>query len=285
MKRDPGPLSQIDPFYYDILNAIEEECQRLSLNMLYTSISVDHYGCAQTWPDTLDDNSVDGLLLVGLFIKRDIVPIPDEWAAKPIVLIDAYASGYDLDNVVIDNTDGAFKAVSYLIKQGHERIAVVGGCSKPVASHPAAPQRRQGYMSAVQAHNLPCYLTESDIEKYNLWTFEAGYYTAQQLLIDSPEVTAVFACNDVLGSGVIKAARDLGRHVPEDLSVVGFDDIAHARLTHPPLTTMKVDRALMGALAVRHLSNHQERLNKISVTTMLSTEIIVRESVSFPAHR
>jgi LacI family transcriptional regulator len=99
-----------------------------------------------------------------------------------------------------------------------------------------------------------------------------------RLLRRAPEITAIFACNDTVAMGVISAARKLGLAVPERLSVVGFDDIDLAQEMKPTLTTVHVDKVLLGVLAVRMLRDHAASPERPALTTLLSTQLIVRES-------
>jgi LacI family transcriptional regulator len=109
---------------------------------------------------------------------------------------------------------------------------------------------------------------------------DCGYDAALRLLKRSPEVTAIFVCNDDVAQNVMRAVRDSGRRVPDDISIIGFDDTAVAANTEPPLTTMRVEQELMGGLAVRQLYERAANLDRPPITTMLSTRLIERDSVT-----
>jgi LacI family transcriptional regulator len=95
----------------------------------------------------------------------------------------------------------------------------------------------------------------------------------------APEVTAIFACNDDVAMGVIRAVQAMGRRVPEDVSVIGFDDKAVELAPPLPLTTVKVEKELMGALAVRKLYERAMYLDRPPITTIIGTRLVVRDSV------
>ena len=99
------------------------------------------------------------------------------------------------------------------------------------------------------------------------------------LLRRAPSITAFFACNDEVAIGAMNAAREMGRDIPGDLSLVGFDDIDLAQEISPTLTTVHVDKVLMGVLAVRHLRDRAENPGRPALTTTLGTTLIIRESV------
>lgn len=276
IKRDPVETSRIDPFNYGLLCGIEEECQRLGISMMYSTIPVDEFSHATGTSPVLEEVAVDGLVIVGAIISKpsliDILPHD-----IPIVFVDACAYSGDFDSVLIDNFEGAYRIVSYLIEQGHTRIGLIGSSTQSV-EHPSIRDRRRGYLQALKDKGIErSYIPESSLHS------PVACAAAQQLLTESPEITAIFACNDQIAGDIIPLAERLGRHVPGDLSVAGFDDIDVAARVTPPLTTVQVDRSLMGTLAVRRLYDRATTLNRVPVQTIVGTRLIARQSVSSPA--
>lgn len=188
------------------------------------------------------------------------------------MLVDAYVSGTAaFDSVLIDNYRGAFNAVSYLIENGHRKIGLIGSCHD---SYPSILERRKGYLSALEYHRIH----EVFIEEGEL-TRQDGYHATQRLMQRAPDITAIFACNDSVAFGVMSALRDAGYRIPDDVSVVGFDDIHLAQEVLPPLTTVHVDKVLMGAVALRHLRDRAEDPDRPALKTLISTQLIQRGSV------
>jgi LacI family transcriptional regulator len=270
MKRDANELLMINPFYSYVLAGAERECQRQNLSLMYANLEVDEHNCPLSWPAMLLDQRLDGILVVGAFLQDTILGIHEQ-TDQAIVLVDSYAPLQQFDSIVTDNLNGAFSAVSYLIEQGHTRIGLIGSTSD---AYPSIRERRKGYTRALKEHGI----TETYIEDGDL-TREAGYETTLRLLKRSPEITAIFACNDNVAVGVMNAAAEQGRSIPRDLSVVGFDDIDLAQEVNPPLTTIHVDKTLMGVLGIRHLRDRVENPDRSTLTTTLSTQLIIRESV------
>jgi LacI family transcriptional regulator len=260
----------VNPFYSYVLAGVERECQRQNLSLMYANIEVDSLNRPAYLPPMLQDKQVDGILMVGTFLQ-DTIHVISRKLDKPVVLVDAYAPGSRFDSVVIDNINGAYAAVTYLIKQGHTRIGLVG--SIPDA-YPSIRERRKGYVRALKHNGI----TETYIEDSPL-TREGGYNATCALLRRAPRVTAIFACNDEVAMGVLSAAREMGRTVPNDLSLIGFDDIDLAQEANPALTTIHVDKVWIGVLAVRYLKDRAEDPGRPALTTALSTQLIVRESV------
>ncbi len=274
-KNNDGELMSVNPFYSYVLAGIERECQRLNLSMMYANIEVDRMNRPTSLPPMLVDNQVDAVLMVGTFLQ-DTIHLIGRQIDKPVVLVDAYAPGGGFDSVLTDNLNGAYAAVDYLIKQGHREIGLVG--SLPDA-YPSIQDRREGYLRALRQHGLSeRYIGDSSL------TREGGGEATQILLDRSPEITAIFACNDEVALGVIDKARELGRSVPDDLSVMGFDDVDMARQVSPSLSTVFVDKMLMGILAVRFLMDRAENPDRPALTTIVSTQVIPRASVGVRPH-
>jgi LacI family transcriptional regulator len=277
VKRDPGAFNRIDPFNYDIVSAIEDECQTLALNIFYASIDVDPYGGALEWPRHPNGRTVDGLIIVGPSFDNRVTrpPTTDD---KPIVLVDSYISVPGFSSVLIDNVHGAYHAVSYLIAQGHRAIGLIGSV-EGFDQHPGIQERRTGYLDALRQHGIDrSYIEESQLHQ------DEAFQATQQLLRRAPEVTAIFACNDNVGVSVVQAVQAMGLRVPHDVSVIGFDNTSESLESDPPLATVMVDRALMGAMAVRMLYEQAVRERNIPMTLRIGTQLVERGSVQ-PSQR
>jgi DNA-binding LacI/PurR family transcriptional regulator len=188
--------------------------------------------------------------------------------------VDAFVAASECDTVLTDNLRGAYEAVKYLIEQGHSRIGLVGSTTTR-HEHPSISERRQGYLKALTEYGIRETLIED-----SLLQSESAYQATLRLLDDPRGVTAIFACNDDVAMNVIRAVKDRGRRVPEDVSVIGFDDQEGSANTQPPLTTMQIDKELMGGLAVRQLYERAMKLDRPPITTLISTRLVVRDSVT-----
>jgi LacI family transcriptional regulator len=252
------------------LAGIEEACRQKKINLLYATLPVDENNNPVEVPRLLEENT-DGLLLVGAFLDGALAPVLEQ-KAVPIVLVDAYALSDKYDAVVSDNVRGAYQAVSYLIQRGHRHIGMVGSCPD---GYPSLRERRQGYVQALTEHGLTeVYFTDCTPNK------EAASEATTKLLSQHSQVTAVFGCNDETALAAMRAAQAFGRKVPEEFSVIGFDDIDLAQHVTPSLTTMHVDKAGMGRMAVQLLINRVESPNTERVTSVIHPRLIERESVS-----
>lgn len=270
IKLDSAEDTLTNNFYTPVLAGIEAACRLENINLLYAHLLVDQDNQPLEAPQLLREQQARGLLFVGAFLNQPTLNILQQQDI-PIVLVDAYAFDDQFDSVVSDNEAGAYQATAYLIAQGHCHIAIAG--SLPHA-YPSIQGRRTGYLNAMKAHGLPPQFLDSHLDGG-----EAAV-TATQFLQANPEVTAVFCCNDEIAIGVMNAARSLGKHIPQDLSVIGFDDIVLAQHVSPPLTTMRVDKRGMGRLATQLLLNRIRFPQMGRVQTVVRPYLVERDSVT-----
>jgi LacI family transcriptional regulator, galactose operon repressor len=180
-----------------------------------------------------------------------------------------------IPSVSAAHTSGADQAMRHLLELGHRRIAQITGPRGWVATE----DRRRGYRAALAAAGI---LPDPELEVESVPELEPGRAAAERLL-DLPEPpTAIFAFNDNIAIGAIQAARARGLRVPEDLSVVGFDDVEHATIVSPALTTVRQPLAEMGRMAVSLLVRLLERQRFETLHLELATRLVVRDSTAPP---
>ncbi|MCL5996968.1 MAG: LacI family transcriptional regulator [Chloroflexi bacterium] len=269
-KHDYGLPPEVNPFFSDVQLGVESECRKHNISLMCAMVEVDHSNRPVVWPAMISEQRLDGLILIATFIEDAI-----DWIRRqiniPIVLLDSYMPALPYDSVVIDNAQGVTAAVNYLIDQGHTHIGLIG--SNP-ASPPDIRERRDSYLRTLQVRGIPNVYVED-----SLLTRTSAYEATQRLLKRQPQVTAVFGCNDDVTIGVMNAAHDMGLHVPGDLSVVGFDNIGLAKEVRPALTTIHVHKTWMGVMGVRRLIERTQMPDQPKMTVVISTQLIVRDSV------
>jgi LacI family transcriptional regulator len=217
---------------------------------------------------------VDGLLLV---LPRNIADYTDTLTRQnfPFVVIDHQGSGDPCPSVGATNWQGGYNATEYLIKQGHKRIGFITGSMDLGCSQ----DRLKGYRSALRTHHIPEMpelVYEGDFNQPD------GYAGASAFLELPIPPTAIFASNDVMAMGVMDAVRNRNLRIPDDVSVVGFDNIPQSAMINPSLTTVQQPLEQMGRVATQMLlgvlKNPQKDVNRIE----LPTELIIRSSTSAP---
>ncbi|MEP2642286.1 LacI family DNA-binding transcriptional regulator [Roseobacter sp.] len=219
-------------------------------------------------------HGADGLMLIGQarpqatrdFLAKRRVPHVISWYFRP-----------DIDQLCIgfDNHKAAFDATRRVLGLGHRRIAMISG---PHAGNDRASDRYQGVIDAIAAHDQGAVLVHSEEAKYRL---EYGAEAFERIMTSDARPTVVICGNDVLATGALMRARDMGVDVPGQLSLVGFDDIGLASVVTPPLATVRVPQTEMGRAAARALL---AKLNggADAVSVELPTEFIARGSLAAP---
>jgi LacI family transcriptional regulator len=270
IKTDPDILPMANPFYSKVIVGIEESCRRNSINLLFATLPVDENNQPVEVPQLLYNDLVDGLLMIGTSVDETFTSISGK-SKTPIVLVDGYSSTECYDTVVSDNFRAAYQAVSYLIEMGHRHIGLVGSDTN---CYPSLKERRNGYLRALKENEI----NETYISNFNI-NKSKGYQETMSLLKENPRITALFCVNDDVGSTAIRAVQDVGKRVPEDVSIVGYDDTYLAANTHPRLTTMHVDTVAMGHAAVQLLSLRITNPDSARMTLVIHPNLVRRESV------
>jgi DNA-binding LacI/PurR family transcriptional regulator len=184
----------------------------------------------------------------------------------------------EVPSVGVANWDGGRLAAEHLAEQGHRHVGVIAGARTHVYSR----ARIDGFRSAMEAMNAEGTVAIG----YGDWDRAQARAASLAMLQRQPQITAVFACSDVMALGVYDALADLGRTVPERVSVVGFDDVPEAQWARPPLTTIRQPSVEMGAAAVRMLLGSIGGVDgsfPTSTRIEMATSLVVRESTSRPA--
>jgi len=269
-------FTRIEPFYTHIFLGTEFEAHKHSLYVLLTTIP-QAYVPGEHTPRFLSESNVDGVLVAGKVAPAFL----EDLAATdlPVVLIDFEYP--DFPAVIIDNRNGARLAVEHLLERGHRRIAFLSADLK----HPSLSARLEGYQLALNAAAVPLdpalIITTPNGEP----TFATGIALSEQLLSGGPLPTAVFCANDALALGVLDQAARQGLRVPQDLAVVGFDDVPSGEHVRPRLTTVRVLKEHLGELALRYLSElltnaPAERIpfERSAHVITVPTTLVVRES-------
>jgi DNA-binding LacI/PurR family transcriptional regulator len=190
----------------------------------------------------------------------------------PSVLVDFQLRGLHVDAIAVDNGGGAEKAIDHLVSLGHRDIALVLGDEDAVATK----ERLAGAQNALQRAGIPASAVRTLTGDFLL---ESGYAAMASLLKGGSLPTAVFCMNDEMAVGAIQALHRLSSlEAPRDISVIGFDDIIWGTATHPRLSTVRVDKNLMGRLAMQRVLSSLEQKSHTVTSTVIDTELLQRES-------
>lgn len=262
------------PFGGAAIAGIERVASERGIGMV-VSAAQDSHAPGPGWVDGVLRRQPLGIILVAALL-------PDRDKAKlrsrsiPIVMIDPYgAPASDAPSIGSADWNGAFQATQHLIGLGHERIAIIAGPDGMMAS----TARLSGYRAALEAAGLPIrreYVRPGEFHRQD------GLVEAHALLSSAEPPTAIFASSDIQALGVYEAARLLGLRVPEDLSVVGYDDLSIAAWAGPPLTTVRVPLAEMAEQATHLVTRLRDEPELAFSRVDMATSLVVRESTAAP---
>jgi LacI family transcriptional regulator len=219
---------------------------------------------------TLADHAVDGIISFPAWEnEKCLKAFADHF--QPVVVVNRAFEHPGIGMVLTEIRCGAKLAVDHLVSRGHAVIAMLAGRAPSLD----ALQRVQGYREAMAKHG--CLVNEEWIVG-GMPVMTRGYESTLRLLERFPEITALFAYNDLLALGAIQACRELGRRVPDDCAVVGFDDIQFAGLVTPALTTVRVDKYELGCQALNLLLDMLHEPDSAFPPIHMGVELVVRES-------
>jgi LacI family transcriptional regulator len=257
-----------DPFCIQVVKGIHHAIVALEYDLIaYTSGSIKVHSRAegeQRYVSLLNGSITDGIIVV--------TPAATSFATSaPLVAIDPNNECPDCLTVTATNHAGAVAAMDYLIGLGHRHIGFIGGRLDPRC----AQQRLQGYADALRQADIPL---APELIATGDFSRAAGHACARQLLSLAEPPTAIFAANDQSAMGAIEAAREAGRHVPGDLSVVGFDNTPEAAYYNPALTTVDQFIDKMGYVATELLIGLVQGQSCEDTLYEMPTQLVVRDS-------
>ncbi len=258
------------PFFSSVLEGVEAQVKKHGFSLLITYINAAH-GVREPLQQIMDSACSGIILLATEMTHNDLLPFTR--TGIPLVVLDSYFEEITVDSVVINNRQGSFLATRNLYENGHTEI----GYLKSKVAINNFYERKDGYKKALKSCKLP-YNTEYIFELGA--SVETAYTDMKELLSVKRKLpTAFFADNDVIAVGAMRALREAGVRVPQDVSVVGFDDIPMCEMLDVPLTTIRVPKRHIGMLAVDRLVEIICNDTDVRVKIEVRTEIVERSSV------
>jgi len=263
-----------NPHFWEHAEGAEQEARASGYHLLLSDTALNSDYAEDIFKD-LSHRRIDGLIIMGAFIAqsekaKNILSILLKRRMPIVELID-YPVDYNVDCVISDYRATTKEVMSYLLSLQHRRVGMIYG----VATPKLAEDRLQPYQDSLQAAGLPL---EPELIVRCGPTIEDGYQAAMQLLKLPARPTALIAINDLLAVGALRAAGDLGLHVPGDLSLVGYDDIHIAKYLVPRLTTVSKDSTRLGREAVKQLLARIADPGRPRQKMSIPPQLIIRES-------
>ncbi|NYF80063.1 LacI family DNA-binding transcriptional regulator [Granulicella arctica] len=255
-------------YFTMVMNGVEEYLMHAG----YLHFVVSHQGKSDLideYPRLLSERSVDGFILVNTSLNEQV--------RVPVVAISGHRKMQNVTNVMLDHDRSAALALKHLYDLGHRRIAFMKGQRHALDSE----YRWEGIQQIAKKIGITVFPELCVFLEANSWSPELGYPVVRDLLAKTRDFTAIFCFNDIAAVGAIRAITDAGLSCPNDISVIGFDDIASAMYQTPSLTTIRQPLRRMGETAAQLLLKRiQNPLEAYPETVVFEPELMVRESTS-----
>ena len=267
-----------NPFFAEISRSIEDEAFKKGYSVFLCNTELDTQR-ELFYVDVLSKKQVDGIIFVAAGDQPDSLDFLLR-RRMPVVMIDRELPQVEADAVLTDNKLGGFLATRHLLELGHKHIACIAG---PSSITPSA-ERIIGYRRALEESGLS--YDESLILRGD-YHARSGMEITHSILKMNPWPTAIFALNDLMALGALRAAAEAGYSVPRDLAVVGYDDLELSQFTNPPLTTVAQPKKEIGAQAINLLVDRMSQKTRPPSRLVIPPELIVRRSTtnSWPQQR
>ena len=267
MTRSPHHIAS-DTFLPQILGGLLEVVKQNKLHLLIESVEAEHQD--RVYLELAQAKHIDGMILLTPRIDDTAIKKLEE-VDTPSVLMGKLANS-QLYSVDVDNYHAARQATQYLLDLGHRQIACIAN-ARP--SYSAAPDRVLGYKQALIAAGIT---PDDDLIQYADFDPQSGFNCMQSLLASGKEFTAVFVASDNVAMGAKAALREAGLRIPDDISIIGFDDIPWAQYSDPPLTTIRLPAQNLASEACLMLLDLMQGMEPEVRHLILETELIVRKS-------
>ncbi|HGF7227117.1 substrate-binding domain-containing protein [Vibrio cholerae] len=260
-----------NPFFGEVVKGVERSCYHQGYNLILCNTEGDNQRMKASI-NTLLQKRVDGLLLMCSTLEGERLDVFDRYPDIPIVVMDWGPILFASDKIQDNSLQGGYMAAKHLIECGHKEIGCVTG---PLIRH-QAQMRYEGYKRALAEAGIainPDWIVESDFE------CEGGYQAFEKLYERGKLPSALFVCNDMMAMGVIQAANQRGLRIPDDLSLIGYDDVHIAKFMTPALTTIHQPKYRLGKAAVDTLLYRLENPDTTAQVVQLEPTLVVRNSV------
>ncbi|EOW9237615.1 substrate-binding domain-containing protein [Vibrio cholerae] len=260
-----------NPFFGEVVKGVERSCYHQGYNLILCNTEGDNQRMKASI-NTLLQKRVDGLLLMCSTLEGERLDVFDRYPDIPIVVMDWGPILFASDKIQDNSLQGGYMAAKHLIECGHKEIGCITG---PLIRH-QAQMRYEAYKRALAEAGIainPDWIVESDFE------CEGGYQAFEKLYERGKLPSALFVSNDMMAMGVIQAASQRGLRVPDDLSLIGYDDVHIAKFMTPALTTIHQPKYRLGKAAVDTLLYRLENPDTTAQVVQLEPTLVVRNSV------
>lgn len=266
-----GLIVEDTPFFPSLINGFEQECRLFGYEMVIYNVDQREPDYEKQVNNLIREAGSAIVILATEMLDGDLEIYKK--ASCPIVVLDYWTESMEFNSVLINNADAARMATEYLIRKGHKEIGYIRGNYRIKGFR----SRFAGFQIALRKHGIAF---KEDYIYTVKPTLNGAYQDMLAHLRKNPKLpTAIFAENDLMALGVMKAFQEQGYRIPDDISIVGFDDLPFSEISSPRLSTVKVPNTEMGKIAVRRLVELIEKRDSIVTKTQICTRFIERDTV------
>lgn len=262
-----------NPFFPQIVRSIDAMARKNGYMVILCDANEDSQIGLDTFKVLLE-KKVDGFIFIGGILDDDKLVNYLKKKCPFIVVIERDYGVSEVGTVIVDSINAGYIATKHLLDLGYSRVGIIAGPLDDVFIH-GSFGRYEGYQMALKAYNMPF---DEKLVKKGDFTYKGGYRAMKQYLNEKSDVRAIFASNDIMAIGAMVAIKEHGLRIPEDIALVGYDDIPEASYTYPSLTTIRLPKAKLGEAAVETLVSHLQGKKQVSLKKVLPTELIIRQS-------
>ncbi|HGY9595328.1 substrate-binding domain-containing protein [Vibrio campbellii] len=260
-----------NPFFGEVVKGVERSCYQKGYSLILCNTEGDNERMRESI-NTLLQKRVDGLILMCSSLEGERIDVFERYPDIPVVVMDWGPMLFTSDKIQDNSLRGGYLAAKYLIDCGHKEVGCITG---PLIKH-QAQMRYEGYKRAMLEAELEFnahWIVESDFE------CEGGYQAFKKMVERGPLPSSIFVSNDMMAMGVINAANELGIQIPEQLSIIGYDDIHIAKFMSPSLTTIHQPKYRLGQAAVETLLRKLDEKSDEAQVVQLEPTLVERNSV------
>ncbi len=260
-----------NPFFGEVVKGVERSCYQKGYSLILCNTEGDNERMRESI-NTLLQKRVDGLILMCSSLEGERIDVFERYPDIPVVVMDWGPMLFTSDKIQDNSLRGGYLAAKYLIDCGHKEVGCITG---PLIKH-QAQMRYEGYKRAMLEAELEFnanWIVESDFE------CEGGYQAFKKMVERGPLPSSIFVSNDMMAMGVINAANELGIQIPEQLSIIGYDDIHIAKFMSPSLTTIHQPKYRLGQAAVETLLRKLDEKSVEAQVVQLEPTLVERNSV------
>lgn len=258
-------------FWVKIINGIEKELNRKGISMFLSVIESDD---EDTVPLSIKQMKTDGVMILGQIPMKHIISAST--SGLPVALVDSLFSHLKFDHIMANNYSGAYEATEYLVENGHKRIGFIGAETYSFSFK----ERLRGFLDCAEAKKDDVFKVYQVIDRFDDFTIPFCKKQFISLIESEDRPTALLCANDVVAFLVYEMLSEKGLRIPEDISVIGFDNVPKSEWVFPPLSTVHIPKTGMGERAVDLLMKRIENPNKSLELVLIGTHLVRRESVA-----